>query len=140
MAIRAPLEHAILAALTQDSPRGNPASPLVVLAGVLAVIAIGFLMMAGYDWLTTRYDLQTARLYMGGFTFLLAALAALAAAAVHSYRQRKIRAYYEIVKDNFQHVLALVSDEMEEPIRENPKTAMLIAGLAGYIAAEKILH
>jgi high-affinity Fe2+/Pb2+ permease len=134
------IEHAILAALTQDSPRGNPAGPLLMISGVLAVVAIGFLMAAGYDWLLTQYDLQTARLYMGGFVFLLAALFAVVAMAIYSYRQRKIRAYYEVVKDNFQHAMTIVGEELEEPIRENPKTAMLIAGLAGYIAAEKILH
>lgn len=136
------LEHLILALMAQDSltPKKNLSVPVSLIVTGLALIGLGFLMVAAYDWLKLAYDLQTARLYMGALSLGLALLVGASAMALHVYKLKKVRDYYHVVRDNVHAALTLVSDELEDPIRENPKTAVMMAGLAGYIAAEKLLH
>ena len=35
-------------------------------------------------------------------------------------------------------ILSTLSEEFEAPIRENPKTAVIVAALAGFLAAEEL--
>ena len=89
------LEHAIISLLMQESrPVRTQMGPALLFAGFLAVAGGGFLVTAGYDWLVTHYDLQTARLVVGAGTLLP------------------------------------LADHLAEDR----------ASLAGYIAAEKLLH
>lgn len=136
------IEQIILSMLTQDSPRSrrSPAGLALATAGILGLIGTGFLVAAGYDWLLAEHGLQTARLYTGGICVTLAVMAAAAAGAFYSYKRAKAETYYLVLRENIQSAIAMVGDELEDPIRENPKTAMLMASLAGYIAAEKLLH
>ena len=143
MAIRATLlEQVLISMLTQDSisSRRSPAGPAFIVSAVLALAGSGFLIVAGYEWIAMHYDVQTAQIGVGLLALALALIVATGAYAVHIYKLKKVRAYYNVVKDNINNAMHLVADELEEPIRENPKTAMLMASLAGYVAAEKLLH
>ena len=136
------IEQIVLSMLMQDSskPKRNPASAALAIAGIFGLVGAGFLIAAGYDWLLTQHGLQTARLYTGGICVTLAVMAAAAAGAFYSYKRAKAETYYLVLRENIQSAIAMVGEELEEPIRENPKTARLVASLAGYIAAEKLLH
>lgn len=134
------IEQIILSLLTQDSPKRSPASPAFIVAGILALAGAGFLIVAGYEWLSVNYDEQTARVGAGLLSLVLALVIATCAYAVHVYKLRKMQAYYHVVKNNLESAIHAVTDELEEPIRENPKTAVLMAGVAGFVAAEKLLH
>jgi hypothetical protein len=137
------MEQLVLSMLAQNVPprrNGLPAGIAFILATAFALAGAGFILVAGYDWLQTRYDIQTARLYMGGFSLGFALIIGAIAFMIHLYKREKVKAYYHVVRDNIENAMHMVGDELEEPIRENPKTAMLMAGLAGYIAAEKLLH
>ncbi|MGB4108026.1 MAG: hypothetical protein WBK55_09580 [Alphaproteobacteria bacterium] len=135
------LEQAIISLLMQESrPVRNQMGPALLLAGFLAVAGSGFLVAAGYDWLVTHYDLQTARLVIGALILSLGVIIAAVVYGVYNEKRKQLQGYYGILKDNLHSALEVVGEELEEPIRENPKTAVMIASLAGYIAAEKLLH
>ncbi|MCE7887576.1 MAG: hypothetical protein DYH13_08785 [Alphaproteobacteria bacterium PRO2] len=135
------LEQAIISLLMQESrPVRTKMEPALLFAGFLAVAGGGFLVAAGYDWLITNYDLQTARLVIGAGTMSLGIIIAAAVYSIYAEKRKQIEGYYSILKNNIHTALEVVGEELEEPIRENPKTAVMIASLAGYIAAEKLLH
>lgn len=135
------LEQAIISLLMQESrPVRAQMGPALLLAGFLAVAGSGFLVAAGYDWLVAHYDLQTARMVIGALILSLGVIIATAAYSVYDKKRRQLQSYYGVLKDNIHSALEIVGEELEEPIRENPKTAVMIASLAGYIAAEKLLH
>ncbi len=135
------LEHAIISLLMQESrPVRNQMGPALLFAGFLTVAGSGFLVTAGYDWLVTHYDLQTARLVIGALILSLGIIIAAVVYGVYDKKRRQLQNYYGMLKDNIHSALEVVGEELEEPIRENPKTAVMIASLAGYIAAEKLLH
>lgn len=135
------LEHAIISLLMQESrPVRTQMGPALLFAGFLAVAGGGFLVAAGYDWLVTHYDLQTARLVVGAGTMSLGIIIAIAVYSIYAEKRKQLQGYYSVLKNNLHSALEVVGEELEEPIRENPKTAVMIASLAGYIAAEKLLH
>jgi hypothetical protein len=136
------VEHVLLSLLSQNPapPKRNPAAIAITLSGVLILAGLGFMLAAGYDWLLANYDIQTARLFMGGLCLILAAIAAAVAGAIIKLKIRKAETYYVVLRENLEAMLSMIGDELEDPIRENPKTAVLVAGLAGYVAAEKLLH
>jgi formate hydrogenlyase subunit 3/multisubunit Na+/H+ antiporter MnhD subunit len=140
--MRAIEQIALAMFMQQDSPRPkrSPASIALALAGIFGLVGVGFLIAAGYEWMLEQHGLQTARLYTGSVCVTLAVMAAAAAGAFYSYKRAKAETYYMVVRENIQSAIAMLGEELEEPIRENPKTAMLMASLAGYIAAEKLLH
>lgn len=136
------IEQIVLSMLMQgfSRPKRNPAGAALAVALIFSVVGVSFLIAAGYEWLLMQHGLQTARLYTGAICITLALVAAAAAGAFYSYKRAKAETYYLVLRENVQSAIAMLGDEMEEPIRENPKTSILLASLAGYIAAEKIIH
>ncbi len=78
-----------------------------------------------------------------GLTAGFALIAALAAYSINHKREIKRQLQQESFKNdllsNVKAVIATVDDEFGDKIRENPTTAVLLASLAGFIAADKIL-
>jgi ElaB/YqjD/DUF883 family membrane-anchored ribosome-binding protein len=69
------------------------------------------------------------------------ALALLVAAAGYAYsviRKNKIEAVGDEIKDKVLKVLESVADEMEDPIRDHPKSSVAIATLAGYLVGNRL--
>ncbi len=137
-----PLEH-LLATLIKEDPARVSKDPagtaLTVLATFFGLAGLGFLSAAGYGWLQEQYGVRVATLYMGGGTLALAALCAIIASMIVYARQVKAKTYAKIVMENIHSAIHTVTQELEEPIQENPKTAALIATMAGYMAAKNLL-
>jgi hypothetical protein len=110
---------------------------LAALSLFLALTGLGFLMAAGYAFLQEQFDTKTAAFYMALVTLACATVSSLTAYALFHYRQKRIRSYQRTITDNIHSAINAVSDELEGPIRDNPKTAALLAGLAGYAAAQR---
>jgi hypothetical protein len=136
-----PLEQIIFNALFQAPAleKKTMTGPLLTaLSFFLGLAAIGFFMGAGYGWLNARYDAPTASFYMGLIILTAALIASFAAHAIHNFRRVKRQTYQKLMIDNIRSAIGVLGEELEEPIRDNPKMAAFLAALAGFVAAQKI--
>jgi hypothetical protein len=117
-----------------------PKDGLMVLAGLLVVAGTAFLTTGVFLWLESLYQTYAAASIIGAVLLVCGSGVYFGYQAFQYYKLRKIAAYTKKVGDNALALLEDLSEEIENPVEDNPKTAMLIAGIAGYIAAEKILH
>ncbi len=110
----------------------------IALAAISGVIALAFLTSALYMGLSALYSAPIAAL-LTGLSIGLVSLGCLFAAN---------RAEKEVETQNWlqqelagaqltEKVNGLLTD-MEQPVRENPATAMVLATLAGFLAADKL--
>lgn len=83
----------------------------------------------------SRYAADTAALASAAVVFFVAYLATLVS---YHYRQQRVsglNAARAEVGKSIHSLIQGICDELDEPVRENPKTAMLLASLAGYLTA-----
>lgn len=111
---------------------------LAALSLFLALIGLGFLTAAGYAFLLELHDAKTATLYMAVMLMGCAVASSLLAYTLFHYKQKRLRSLQRTLTDNIHSAINAVSDELEGPIRDNPKTAAIIAGLAGFAAAQRM--
>lgn len=132
--------------LDQILTRGFPVSQkskatlgLQALAGLLIIVALGFLIAALHAWLITAYTPDIASLITAGAVFALALVAALAAYVIAHQRQARMAVFKHDMKNNIQTVIDAFDSELGEHVRANPATAVALAGLAGFILADRVL-
>jgi hypothetical protein len=111
---------------------------LAALSLFLGLAGLGFLIAAGYGYMQDEFGVRAATLFMAAIILGCALLSSLTAYGLFRYRQRRRRFYQRTIMQNVQAFVEEVCNELEEPIRENPKTAALIAGLAGFAAAQRL--
>ncbi len=138
------MEHLLLELLRGTPPAPahvRPAVPALALVAVFLTIAGSvFLLTAGYNWMLTQYDSQTASVYMGAAALIAAGGCVLVAGIISYGAKVKKRVYRNAVINRIYSMVEGVVSELEEPIQEHPKTAAALASVAGFVAAEKLLH
>lgn len=110
---------------------------LTALSVLLGGIGV-FLAVLGLNrFLEGRYTPDIAALIAAAVVLTAALLAGVAA---HRFRHRKAL-HLGSVKDelgkNIHTLIEQICSELDEPVRENPKTAVMLAALAGFIAARQ---
>lgn len=111
------------------------------LAGSVGFLGLVFLAIAWNNYLLSAYSAPVAAAVTGGSVLLLALV--ISGCGYWILRRRKsagnlIPAKEKEVEDMIDLVLDSMLSELEEPIRQNPKTAMAIAGLAGLVAGDRL--
>lgn len=115
----------------------NPAGiGVMAFAALLAASGFGFLLFAGF--------LQLAKYYTNDLSALIIAGSCLVLAPVIAWIGKKIFKKQSIVSHRDSHpgdmaktvtqLIDSIGEELEDPIRENPKTALMVASLAGFLA------
>lgn len=125
--------------LRQASRRSTRAEVLLLLAAMLLGMAgVVFGILALYWGLAEHFSAPKAALIAAGVVLLLAGMAASTAALIA--RRRKIRPphYIPEVAQALETSLVEIGRELEEPIRDNPGTALLLAGLAGFLSGKRL--
>lgn len=128
--------------LSDDSPFSGKSKArlgLSTLAGLLLAVALGFFIYASYIWMTSNYPPETAAIMAGGLTLLTSCICSLSAYAIAHYKRTRIKQMKQDMTKTMQNALEMADDELSQPIKDNPKTAILIASLAGFIAGEKLI-
>lgn len=111
---------------------------LCALSVFFALIGSGFLIYAAHLWLSGHYSPDTAAAMTGVLSFIFAAFVASIVYAAARYRQSRIKKIRKQVANTIKSTLSAMNDEWGDPIRENPKTAMLIGALAGFILEDQV--
>jgi F0F1-type ATP synthase membrane subunit a len=112
---------------------------LIGLSGILLFIGTGFMIYAGYIWLSAQYSPELAAAFTGASMMAAALVCALCAYAFLHYRRYNMRRVRKDVETALHMALEFVDDELGSPIRENPKTAAAIALIAGFLTGDKVL-
>jgi hypothetical protein len=100
------------------------------LSALLAGIGAVFMALALDKYLEEVYSPGTAALLCGAAGLVLS----LAAALLARRRAPPARAASE---DDIRVLVEALASDLEQPVRENPKTAMAIAAAAGFFAATR---
>lgn len=119
---------------------------LVGAAVILGFLGLGFALFAGFIYLQNFFAADVAALIVAGGIFFFAAIFGfLGKKSIKGYgyvtyhRAAATHSSSSPVGDIAQTVKNLiegVTTELEEPIRDNPKTAIALASLAGYLAGD----
>ncbi len=119
-------------------PQDRLYQTIYALSGILAVIALICMAAAFSYWLRQQYAPDVAAMVAGLSMLALALLVAAAGYAVSVIRKNKIEAVTDEIKNKVLNALESVADEMEDPIRDHPKSSVAIATLAGYLIGNRL--
>lgn len=111
---------------------------LTVLGGAMFLLGLVFAALAGYGWLLMHYPQPTAALITAGFILGLSILTSLVGVALLQRRAPPRRQDEEEIMEAVSEIMTIVSEELAEPIQENPKTAVILSGVAGFAAGERM--
>ncbi|MGZ9097056.1 MAG: phage holin family protein [Micavibrio sp.] len=118
-------------------PGFNPTGlGIMAFSAVLGVLGFGFLLYAGFLQLQDYYASDIAALIVGGTALVVALLLAWIGKKVfrkQSFMSQGMTQQGDLAKTVTQ-LLDSLGEELEEPIRDNPKTALMVASLAGFLA------
>lgn len=111
---------------------------LIAISFLLFFVAAGFLIASGYSLLLEYYTTPAATLISAGMLLAVAMLTTL-----WGYMALKQQpAPVQIKDEDISKLLSLLGEALEEewatPIRENPKTALLLAGIGGFVAGDHL--
>lgn len=122
-----------------SSPPSTPAGLGLILVSVVpAGVGLGFLSYSEFLFLQTHYTPDLA-----AFLTALTALAisvALGFGGYHALKKRKSRAQHldkELI-ESIHSLIENITNDIEDPIRENPAMAVLLASVAGFIAGDHL--
>ncbi|MBI1301923.1 MAG: hypothetical protein GC137_09745 [Alphaproteobacteria bacterium] len=136
-------ENILVDRLVSDKPpftrRSKTGFGLFALAGLLLGIALCFLIYASHLWLAENYPPETAAMFAGFLALGLAALCCLFAYGVIQYKRSQVKKLKKEIANTMNSVLEIANEEFGQPIKDNPKTAVIIASLAGFIAGETFI-
>ncbi len=108
------------------------------MAAVLGVLAVIFLIFALSYWLRAQYSPDVAALATAGVVLSLALLVTAIGYAYSTIRRTKINSVTDELKDKVMKAVEAVTEEMEDPIRQYPKSSVALATLAGYMVGNKV--
>ncbi len=118
-------------------PRSRWDWGLTALSVLLGGVAVVLCIIGLVRFFEGRYSPDAAALLSAAILFA-ASLSALGAA--HLFKKSKARNIDAAQRDAGKNIQALIdgiSAELDEPVRENPKTAVALAALAGFLMARR---
>lgn len=130
----------LVAQATRRSYRDDLAGlGLVAMAGFIFLIALIFCSLAAYSWLEVKYGAGTAFAIIGVVLFLLGGISFFAGMRIvkrddrtpASHLQGEIKKFVTMVGDD-------LPEEILQPVKDHPTTALAAALLAGLILGRRI--
>ncbi len=108
---------------------------LVALSGFVFLMALIFLVLSGYGWLLTHYEQPVAALIVSAYSLSISLVFCLGGVLI--VKRKSIRQRQQITK-LMSEISDAVNEQFSEPIKDNPKTAVVMASVAGLIAGERL--
>ncbi len=113
---------------------------LCVLSAVIMVVGFIFLIYGAHTWLSIQYSKDTASFFTGAICIALSTVISSALLAATYYNKISVRKYQKKMTDKIESFLSTFEDEFGDPIRENPKTALMIAAIVGFLAKDRLFE
>lgn len=103
----------------------------------LMVAGLVFLIYGAHIWLSIHYSKDMAAIITGIISLALSVIIASILFVVIHYHKIRIKKLHKKIEDKIQSSLLNLENELSEPIRNNPKTALIIASFLGFLAEEQ---
>ena len=108
----------------------------MALSVLLGCTGLFFLILSLERFFEERYPLDLAALFSGGVVLAVAALIGLVAYN-HQHKKQLTASNAHELEGSLHALLKNIYTELEIPIQENPKMAVLVATIAGFITAQR---
>lgn len=120
-----------------SSPHFVTTSTICMAASVMLVsTGLIFGLYAEYIWLQTFFVPEAAALVVSGSACVLALMFSIIG-KVAGQKNRVSEGYPADITKIMKQIIESLSEELEDSVRENPKTALMLAGLSGFAAGER---
>lgn len=119
--------------------RSKVVEALIGVTAALLLLGLGFMIYAAHLWVSKNHSEEMAALVTGGLLMALAAFSIGGMSFLVSYTRRRVARVKDDITRSLTQIMDIAADELAEPVRDNPKTSVLIATLAGFIAGERFL-
>lgn len=134
------IQNIVVSKMAGSRPGGASETSLTLTAMSFVLTSAGlvFVLFGEYLWLKTYFQSDTAAIIVAGTSYVLALVTAVIGKAMD--RRKKNEKALSLTEDASKAVSQIInslSAELESPVRENPKTAMVLASLAGFVAGER---
>lgn len=121
---------------------GKAEIALYALCGLLGIIATVFLFFGLYSYITLTHPPYIAAVAVAGLCLAISLIAFYIADSKSKKREKIAKAHsdLDLVNDLIDSIQSgELSELINKPVSENPKTALILASLAGFVAGEKII-
>lgn len=118
--------------------RGSAWLGYCAIAGGIALIALVYFSIAGYAYLNDIYSDTAAAAIVGAILIALSGVIAVTGYLSYKGKFQKPAPKNDGLLGSIESTLQSVLGGLEEPIKDNPKLAMMVAALAGFAAADKL--
>lgn len=118
--------------------RGSTWLGHAALAGGIALIALIYFSIAGYSLLLESFEAPAAAAMVGGALLSIAGIIALTGYMSYKRVFDKPAAKNDGLLGSLESGLQSVMGGLQEPIKDNPALAMIVAALAGYAAGDRL--
>jgi uncharacterized protein (DUF849 family) len=108
---------------------------LAALSGLLFFTSVVFAIIAAYGWLLATYAQPIAALIVAAAVLGGSIIVGFTGYALLRKRPKPAMQEGEITT-LIADAVRLIDEELAEPVQDNPKTAVALAGLAGFVAGE----
>lgn len=112
---------------------------LLFFSAFMVVLSIGFGLFAAYLWLSANFSPAVTMASMGAISLTLASIGFLTIYLIFRYKAIKMKKMKDEIINVANTALEIADHELTAPIRENPKTSVLISSAAGLIAGNRFL-
>lgn len=114
-------------------------SMMLAFSGLMALLAVGFILTAAYFWLNLNYPPPITYACMGALSLFIALISLSILYIAMSYKEHRIQKVKHDIIELAENTLDTLEEEFGEPIRDNPKLAVIISSAAGFLAGERFL-
>lgn len=143
MAIARIIEHVILdRILTGNVSFANQnklGQGLMAVSGFFVFLSLCFGIYAGHLWLQDNYSPDKAAALTALLCFTTGLVLLLGSLATVHYKAKRLKSLTAEIRTAIHDVIDFLDEELTDPVQENPKTAAVIASMAGYVAGNKFL-
>lgn len=129
---------AIMGSKPVASPKNKFGLGLAALSGFLFMLTLFFISLFAYNELQAYYTQPQAALLMAAAIFILGVCTSLSAYLLFKKKTKHNTVRRKHLSDIIYQVGEMIGEEIDGPIRDNPKTAMILASLAGFVAGDKL--
>ena len=110
---------------------------LALLSGLLLISACGLGIYAAFVWLSVSYAAHIAALYTA-LGVLACSIVSMFAGLALLKKKPKPEFGHQEISQIISDISDVVGPEMTQPIQDNPKTAVMLASLAGFVAGDRL--
>ncbi len=111
---------------------------LTALSVFLGCTGIVYMLIAFHEIILADYSPLIAALGTGALALLLAAFSAATACHLDDIRKAKSRMMHDNTKNSLLEAIEAATQGLQEPIADHPRTSVILASLAGFMAGNKL--